>query len=104
MDEPEQAAPKKGYWRKPNNWIRIITMALVAAYTGIQLWQTILLRRNNVATLQAFVYAGPTGGIAAFDAADNKTKIVGMPVPIFNSGNTATKNLSILVRVRPETS
>jgi hypothetical protein len=89
------------FWRKPENWISLITMILVAIYTGIQLWQTLLVRRNNVATLQAFVYPSPPTTFPALDDSDNNKKLIGIIVPFLNSGNTPTKNVIMTAKCAP---
>jgi hypothetical protein len=44
MTNPEPGQQQKGYWRRPNNYIRILTLIFVAGYTGVQIWQTCLIR------------------------------------------------------------
>jgi len=98
MVETHKTKTRNSYWKKSENWIGLLTMILVAFYTGIQLGQTILIRGNNVATLQAFVCASSPGAIPAFDEVDNSRKLVVIIVPFTNSGSTPTRNVNMTVR------
>ena len=43
---------KAGYPR--GHWVNVVTMVAVVIYTGIQMYQTYLIRSNNVVSQRAF--------------------------------------------------
>lgn len=53
MNEGVQLKPKKGYWQKPNNYVRVLTLLAVLTYTGFQIEQTHLIWESNVLSQRA---------------------------------------------------
>jgi hypothetical protein len=101
MVEPNRAQKEKVYLHKPENWVSLVTLILVLTYTGVQIWQTILLRRNNVVSQRAFVYVDAPNLQPAINSKDGTTKFVNVFIPFINSGNTATRDLTLFVRCAP---
>lgn len=100
MPHPKQTQAPQNYWSNPASWVALATLIAVLAYTGIQMWQTVLIRQNNVVSQRAFVFAELGQFFPGFDASDLTTKIVVFVTRLTNSGNTATKNLTFAVACR----
>src|ERR1700722_16180796 len=56
--EPERQ--KKGYWQKPNNYIRVATVVLLAVYTGITVSFLVTSKEPEQRHLRGYVYVVPT--------------------------------------------
>ncbi len=88
-------------WRRnPANWIALLTLIAVLVYTGVQIYQTILIRANNVASQRAFLYVGGFTPILA-TSRENNERMVRLLLTLTNGGNTPTKNLHFVVRCAP---
>jgi hypothetical protein len=94
---------EKNYWKNPSNYVALFTLAAVITYTGFQIWQTFLIRSNNVVSQRAFVFVDSPGGNVVIDAKDKMTKDFLISVPFINGGNTASKNLTTFIRCAPLT-
>ncbi|HUE10124.1 MAG TPA: hypothetical protein VMQ54_04270, partial [Steroidobacteraceae bacterium] len=85
---------------------------------GVQIWQTWIIRSNNVVSERAFVAFGfradsvygpsptkfTTGDIlAAVNQGSNSLSAVSIIADITNSGNTGTKNLTFFMKCAPST-
>jgi hypothetical protein len=101
MIENGQTQQKKGYWQKPNNWIRLLTLLAVLTYTGIQAYQTRLIYNNNIVSQRAFIYIGQTIPVTMIDPKDKTIKSLGVLFSLVNSGNTPTKDLTVFSRCAP---
>ena len=100
MEQPENIQPKKGYWQKPNNWIRIFTLLAVLTYTAVQIQQTVLISSNNIVSQRAFVSVAFSGQFVSVNMAGTPTSL-NLLASLTNSGNTATKDMKLLVRCVP---
>jgi hypothetical protein len=91
------------------HWVSVVTMFLVLVYTGVQIWQTMLIRRNNVVSQRAFLFVGNPAPVIGIGNATTVTgvgnkakakaaKTIVFMVPVLNSGNTATKDFSVFLR------
>jgi hypothetical protein len=98
MVETDGARQKKGYWSKPNNYIRLFTLLAVLTYTGVQIYQTHLISGNNVVSERAFI-AVAMGQIQVVNAMNPRA--VNFPAFLINSGNTPTKRLRVTFRCVP---
>src|SRR5207248_672047 len=87
---------KKNYWQRPNNYVRILTLLFIIGYTGIQGWQTYLMRANNIVSQRAFVFA--TGWGNALIVSTPNEHALRIPFLLSNTGSTATKNLRFYFR------
>jgi hypothetical protein len=101
MDQPTQGGPPKGYWQKPNNYIRAATLLAVFIYTGIQGYQTYLIRANNIVSQRAFVYAEYTTAHHGHNHGDHDTPGWAMIFTMINSGATPTKGMTSYIRCVP---
>jgi hypothetical protein len=98
---PTQAPiPEKSYWKNPSNLVGLLTLAAVLTYTAFQIWQTFLIRSNNVVSERAFAFFDAPTITMVFNSKD-QTKNVQLGIPIINGGNTATKDLTMLIRCAP---
>jgi hypothetical protein len=82
------AQQKKGYWQRPNNYIRIATLIFVGLYTVFSYCLITITRSNNVAAQRAYVFLRDIsiqrGNGSGFDV-----------IPLWeNTGNTQTKNMT----------
>jgi hypothetical protein len=93
--QPDEQPYPRGYW------VSVVTMLLILTYTGIQIWQTCLVRQNDIVSQRAFVYTGAPLAMTTIDPKDKTTKTLGILFYIVNSGNTPTKNLNIFTRCAP---
>jgi hypothetical protein len=100
MDGGGETRPTKGYWSKPNNYIRILTLLAVAIYTGFQIWQTHLIRSNNVVSQRAFISIRPIVGYISLDQS-GQPAAANFPVDFVNNGNTGTRDLHALYKCAP---
>jgi hypothetical protein len=89
---------EKGYWQKPNNYIRIATLVAVAIYTGVQIYQTNLIRSNNIVSQRAFVYPSASQLLSVLSPQDRAVTSAAVIVALTNSGNTPTRDLEFLIR------
>jgi hypothetical protein len=98
--EEELAKREKGYWRKPENYVSLLTLLAVATYIGFQIYQTYLIRDNNIVSERAFIFNdGPQVSLALYTKDNTKRAL--MAVPFINGGNTATKGLTTTIRCVP---
>jgi hypothetical protein len=91
MTEAEPTQTERGYWRKPENYVAVITLVAVLTYTAVQIWQTSLIRQNSVVSQRAFV----SEQIVAYQRGFNPEKLpaFGVFVKLENNGATPTLNL-----------
>jgi hypothetical protein len=98
--EQEPAKREKGYWQKPENYVSLLTLLAVATYTGFQIYQTYLIRDNNIVSERAFIFnEGPQVSIARYIKDNTIRAVIG--VPFINGGNTATKGLTTTIHCAP---
>jgi predicted negative regulator of RcsB-dependent stress response len=83
--EPNQTQDAKSYWKQPENYVSLFTLLAVLTYTGMQIWQTWLIRQNNVVSQRAFVYVDKPQVILSKNPANNMTKTVVFITPLVNS-------------------
>jgi hypothetical protein len=101
--------PKKGYFRKPKNWISLLTLIFVGAYTVINalMWRTTnkqlteLIRANKlsqasfVATQRAYISYDGVNSLK--DEISTGTFRYSISPKLVNSGNTSTKDMTMKV-------
>jgi hypothetical protein len=68
--------PEKNYWRNPSNYVALATLLAVLTYTGFQIWQTYLIRSNNIVSQRAFLFVDSPSASVTIDAKDQTTKLV----------------------------
>lgn len=77
----------------------LFTLAAVLVYTGVQIYQTILIHSNNITSQRAFVY------VSGFSPLLGTNKDGGRLVRLFllatNGGNTPTMDLHFFFRCAP---
>jgi hypothetical protein len=54
-DSQNRKSKARNYWRNPNNWIRILTLLAVAAYTGVTFWQLTILKATERRQLRGYL-------------------------------------------------
>jgi hypothetical protein len=91
----------QAWWRNPSNWIALLTLLGVFVYTGVQIWQTSLIRSNNIVSQRAFVYVGSNFTPLSAFAGETKAPVVYIFNQLINGGNTPTKDLHFLYRCAP---
>src|ERR1700687_541395 len=91
MTETGQTQSEKGYWQKQENYVALVTLVAVLTYTGVQIWQTSLIRQNNVVSQRAFVSPQLLGLYPGFNP--EKLPAMGVFVTLDNNGATPTLDL-----------
>ena len=100
MIEQPRTQNEKNYWQKPENLIATFTMIAVLTYTGVQIWQTCLIRSNNVVSQRAFISIASSGQFISVDNSKNPVAL-NFLISATNSGNTATQDAHILMKCAP---
>jgi hypothetical protein len=85
------------YWRKPNNYIRILTLLAVGTYTIFQIIQTHLIESNNVVSQRAFVSISYAGEFVSLDQSQQPLAL-NMIASFTDGGNTATRDLVMTIK------
>lgn len=105
---PSSAREQDGPQNSQRNWLdhaavwAAVVAAIGAAFAaGGSAYQAYLTRANNVVSQRAFVSVVSLQYALAVATEDRSTKVVGMQLAITNSGNTPTKDLSVLIRCVP---
>lgn len=89
---PEKQSYPRGYW------VSVVTMLLILVYTGVQIWQTIVISGNNIVSQRAFIYSSAHQLVTALSPQDKFVTNVAVIVAFTNSGNTPTMDLELFVR------
>jgi len=89
MEQTEQAEKGKSYWHKPESYVGLFTLLAVLTYTGVQIYQTSLLYRNNIVGQRAFVFAEPNQGYISFEPLTYKPRALNLFISLANSGKSS---------------
>jgi hypothetical protein len=76
----------------------LLTLLGVFAYTGVQIWQTRLIRSNNIVSQRAFLYVGSNFTPLPAIAGEAKGPVVYIINQLIYGGNTPTKDLHFIYR------
>jgi hypothetical protein len=90
--QPEKQPYPRGYW------VGVGTMLLILAYTGVQIWQTMIIGSNNIVSQRAFVYPSASQLLSVLSPQDRAVTSAAVIVALTNSGNTPTRDLEFLIR------